>query len=118
PGAVTDLRWPAGPGVRVDAGVEAGNVIGGAFDSLLAKVIVYGETRTEALERARRALDETVVAGMATALPFHRAVVRDPAFTGEPFPVHTRWIVNAFVQGNATFAGAARAAATGLREPE
>ncbi len=92
PGTVTALRWPAGPGVRVDTGIEAGSVIGGNFDSLLAKVIVYGETRTEALERARRALDETVVAGMATALPFHRAVVRDPAFTSEPFTVHTRWI--------------------------
>ncbi|OLB73568.1 MAG: acetyl-/propionyl-CoA carboxylase subunit alpha [Actinobacteria bacterium 13_2_20CM_2_71_6] len=92
PGTVTALRWPAGPGVRVDTGIEAGSVIGGNFDSLLAKVIVYGETRTEALERARRALDETVVDGLATALPFHRAVVRDPAFTAEPFTVHTRWI--------------------------
>ena len=92
PGTVTGLRWPAGPGVRVDTGIEAGSVIGGNFDSLLAKVIVTGETRAEALERARRALDETVVEGMATALPFHRAVVRDPAFTAEPFTVHTRWI--------------------------
>jgi acetyl-CoA/propionyl-CoA carboxylase biotin carboxyl carrier protein len=92
PGTVTGLRWPAGPGVRVDTGIEAGTVIGGNFDSLLAKVIVYGETRTEAIERARRALDETVVDGMPTVLPFHRAVVRDPAFTGEPFTVHTRWI--------------------------
>src|SRR3989440_1206994 len=92
PGTVTGLRWPAGPGVRVDTGIESGSVIGGNFDSLLAKVIVYGETRTEALERARRALDETVVDGMATALPFHRAVIRDPAFTSEPFTVHTRWI--------------------------
>ncbi len=92
PGTVTALRWPSGPGVRVDSGVEAGTVIGGNFDSLLSKVIVYGETRTEALERARRALDEAVVDGMATVLPFHRAVVRDPAFTSEPFTVHTRWI--------------------------
>ncbi len=92
PGTVTELRWPAGPGVRVDTGIEPGSVIGGNFDSLLAKLIVTGETRTEALERARRALDETVVDGMATALPFHRAVVRDPAFTSEPFTVHTRWI--------------------------
>ncbi len=89
---MTALRWPSGPGVRVDTGIEAGSVIGGNFDSLLAKVIVTGETRTEALERARRVLDETVVEGMATVLPFHRAVVRDPAFTGEPFTVHTRWI--------------------------
>jgi len=92
PGVVTALRWPAGPGVRVDAGIEAGAVVGGNFDSLLAKLIVYGETRTEALERARRALDEMVVDGMATALSFHRLIVRDPAFVAEPFRVHTRWI--------------------------
>jgi acetyl-CoA/propionyl-CoA carboxylase biotin carboxyl carrier protein len=82
-------------------------VIGGNFDSLLAKVIVYGETRTEALERARRALDETVVEGMATALPFHRAVIRDPAFTSEPFTVHTRWIETEFVNEIPPFAGGA-----------
>jgi acetyl-CoA/propionyl-CoA/long-chain acyl-CoA carboxylase, biotin carboxylase, biotin carboxyl carrier protein len=97
PGTVTRLRWPSGPGVRVDTGVEAGSVIGGNFDSLLAKVIVYGETRTEALERARRALDETIVEGMATVLPFHRAVVRDPAFAAAPFTVHTRWIETEWV---------------------
>ncbi len=104
PGAVTALRWPTGPGVRVDAGIEPGSVIGGNFDSLLAKVIVYGETRTEALERARRALDETVVDGMATALPFHRAVLRDPAFTAEPFTVHTRWIETEWSGGAAPYA--------------
>ncbi|GAA4146689.1 acetyl/propionyl/methylcrotonyl-CoA carboxylase subunit alpha [Phytohabitans flavus] len=92
PGTVTRLRLPEGPGVRVDTGIETGSVIGGNFDSLLAKVIITGETRTEALERARRALDEMVVDGMATALPFHRLIVRDPAFTTEPFTVHTRWI--------------------------
>ncbi|TMM37534.1 MAG: ATP-grasp domain-containing protein [Actinobacteria bacterium] len=107
PGTVSELRWPSGPGVRVDAGVEAGSVIGGNFDSLLAKVIVYGETRTEALERARRALDETVVEGMATVLPFHRLVVRDPAFTGEPFTVHTRWIETEWAGGVPPFSGAA-----------
>ncbi|MDG4767872.1 biotin carboxylase N-terminal domain-containing protein [Solwaraspora sp. WMMD406] len=96
PGTVTALRLPAGPGVRVDAGISAGDVVGGNFDSLLAKVIVTGETRTEALERARRALDEMVVDGLATVLPFHRLVVRDPAFTGEPFTVHTRWIETEF----------------------
>jgi acetyl-CoA/propionyl-CoA carboxylase biotin carboxyl carrier protein len=116
PGAVTTLRWPAGPGVRVDAGIEAGSVIGGNFDSLLAKVIVYGETRTEALERARRALDETVVEGMATALPFHRAVIRDPAFTSEPFTVHTRWIETEFVNEIPPYAGAAEAAEPEPRE--
>ncbi len=96
PGTVTALRLPSGPGVRVDTGISAGDVIGGNFDSLLAKVIITGETRTEALERARRALDEMVVEGMATALPFHRLVVRDPAFTDEPFRVHTRWIETEF----------------------
>jgi acetyl-CoA/propionyl-CoA carboxylase biotin carboxyl carrier protein len=92
PGAVTALRLPAGPGVRVDAGIEAGSVVGGNFDSLLAKLIVTGATRAEALERARRALDEMVVEGVATVLPFHRLVVRDPSFVDEPFRVHTRWI--------------------------
>jgi acetyl-CoA/propionyl-CoA carboxylase biotin carboxyl carrier protein len=92
PGALTAYVEPTGPGVRVDSGVTEGAVIGGAFDSLLAKLIVTGASRTEALERARRALDEYVVEGIATVLPFHRAVVRDPAFTGEPFAVHTRWI--------------------------
>ena len=96
PGTVTTYREPAGPGVRVDSGVEGRSVIGGAFDSLLAKLIVSGETRTEALERARRALDEYVVEGMATALPFHRAVVRDEAFTAEPFTIFTAWIETEF----------------------
>ena len=74
--------------MRVDSGIEGNSVIGGAFDSLLAKLIVTGETRDEALARARRALDEFVVEGMATALPFHRAVVRDPAFAPADAPVH------------------------------
>ncbi|MDW5326358.1 acetyl/propionyl/methylcrotonyl-CoA carboxylase subunit alpha [Plantactinospora sp. KLBMP9567] len=106
PGTVTALRLPTGPGVRVDAGIVAGDVIGGNFDSLLAKVIVTGETRTEALERARRALDEMVVDGMATALPFHRLVVRDPAFTSAPFTVHTRWIETEFDNTVPAFTGA------------
>ncbi|MDR6325145.1 acetyl-CoA/propionyl-CoA carboxylase biotin carboxyl carrier protein [Actinoplanes couchii] len=92
PGTVTELEWPSGPGVRVDSGVVKGGVIGGNFDSMLAKIIVTGATRAEALERSRRVLDETVIEGIATVLPFHRAVVRDEAFTGEPFTVHTRWI--------------------------
>ncbi len=92
PGVVSTVTWPGGPGIRVDAGIEAGSVLGGNFDSMLAKLIVTGETRTEAIERARRALAELVVDGIATVLPFHRALVRDPAFTGEPFRVHTRWI--------------------------
>jgi acetyl-CoA/propionyl-CoA carboxylase, biotin carboxylase, biotin carboxyl carrier protein len=92
PGPVTRLEIPQGPGVRWDSGVEQGGEVAGAFDSMLAKLIVYGASRTEALERARRALDELVVEGMPTVIPFHRAVVRDPAFTSEPFTVHTRWI--------------------------
>jgi acetyl-CoA/propionyl-CoA carboxylase biotin carboxyl carrier protein len=99
PGVITRLVLPTGPGVRVDTGIESGSVIGGNFDSLLAKLIVYGGTRTEAIERARRALDEMVVDGMATALPFHRLVVRDPAFTSEPFSVHTRWIETEWAGG-------------------
>ncbi|GAA2683193.1 acetyl/propionyl/methylcrotonyl-CoA carboxylase subunit alpha [Actinoplanes palleronii] len=97
PGQVTALTWPSGPGVRVDAGVEAGSVIGGNFDSMLAKIIVTGATREQALERSRRVLDETVIEGIATVLPFHRAVVRDAAFTSEPFTVHTRWIETEWV---------------------
>ncbi|MGC4804442.1 acetyl/propionyl/methylcrotonyl-CoA carboxylase subunit alpha [Micromonospora sp. DT233] len=107
PGTVTALRLPTGPGVRVDTGISAGDVIGGNFDSLLAKVIISGATRTEALERARRALDEMILDGMATALPFHRLVVRDEAFTAEPFTVHTRWIETEFDNTVPPFAAAA-----------
>ncbi|MFC4947127.1 acetyl/propionyl/methylcrotonyl-CoA carboxylase subunit alpha [Pseudonocardia sp. GCM10023141] len=92
PGTVTSISFPAGPGVRVDAGVESGSVIGGQFDSLLAKLIVTGSDRAQALERSRRALAEFQVEGMATVLPFHRAVVADPAFASDEFTVHTRWI--------------------------
>ncbi|HEX8582771.1 MAG TPA: biotin carboxylase N-terminal domain-containing protein, partial [Acidimicrobiales bacterium] len=92
PGPVTRLEIPQGPGVRWDSGVETGGEVVGAFDSMLAKLIVTGATREEALQRARRALDELVVEGMPTVVPFHRAVVRDEAFTSEPFTVHTRWI--------------------------
>jgi acetyl-CoA/propionyl-CoA carboxylase biotin carboxyl carrier protein len=116
PGAVTALRWPAGPGVRVDAGVDDGSVIGGNFDSLLAKIIVTGSTRAEALERSRRVLDETVIEGIATVLPFHRAVVRDPAFTGSPFTVHTRWIETEWAGGIAPFTPAAAGPEAAERE--
>jgi acetyl-CoA/propionyl-CoA carboxylase biotin carboxyl carrier protein len=92
PGPVSVFRPPSGPGVRVDAGVEQGSVIGQNFDSLLAKLIVTGTDRRQALERARRALAEFEVDGLATVIPFHRAVVDDPAFGSEPFDVHTRWI--------------------------
>ena len=94
PGPVTKFHPPAGPGVRMDSGVETGSVIGGQFDSMLAKLIVHGANRQEALARARRALDEFDVEGLATVIPFHRAVVSDPAFIGDEnsFSVHTRWI--------------------------
>ncbi|GAA1692067.1 biotin carboxylase N-terminal domain-containing protein [Microcella alkalica] len=99
PGPVHALRFPGGPGVRVDSGVTTGDVISGAFDSLLAKLIVTGKTREDALERSRRALAEFEVAGLPTVLPFHRAVVDDPAFApadGAPFTVFTRWIETEF----------------------
>ncbi|WP_458091501.1 acetyl/propionyl/methylcrotonyl-CoA carboxylase subunit alpha [Streptomyces malaysiensis] len=96
PGTVTSFIPPTGPGVRLDAGVESGSVIGPAWDSLLAKLIVTGATRTQALQRAARALAEFQVEGMATAIPFHQAVVTDPAFTSEPFTIHTRWIETEF----------------------
>jgi len=84
-----------------------------AFDSLIAKLIVTGASRDEALARARRALAEFEVAGMPTVLPFHRAVVRDPAFTGEPFTVHTRWIETEFNNDLAPYDAAADGAAAG-----
>jgi acetyl-CoA/propionyl-CoA carboxylase biotin carboxyl carrier protein len=102
PGTVTGWHPPCGPGVRLDAGVETGTVIGPAWDSLLGKLIVTGATREQALRRAARALAEFRVEGLATALPFHRAVVTDPAFAPEthgipgPFTVHTRWIETEF----------------------
>jgi acetyl-CoA/propionyl-CoA carboxylase, biotin carboxylase, biotin carboxyl carrier protein len=107
PGTITELTWPAGPGMRVDAGYATGMTVPQAFDSLLAKLIITGATREQALERARRALDECVVGGMPTVLPFHRAVVRDPAFTSEPFSVHTRWIETEFAAPIEPYAGPA-----------
>ncbi|MEV1120000.1 acetyl/propionyl/methylcrotonyl-CoA carboxylase subunit alpha [Actinosynnema sp. NPDC049800] len=93
PGRITRYREPGGPGVRVDSGVVAGSVIGGQFDSMLAKLVVWGPTREQALRRARRALREYDVEGIATVLPFHRQVVDDPAFAGPgSFDVHTKWI--------------------------
>jgi acetyl-CoA/propionyl-CoA carboxylase biotin carboxyl carrier protein len=101
PGPIRVYREPAGPGVRVDSGVRQGDVIGGQFDSMLAKLIVTGETRQQALERARRALDEFEVDGLATVIPFHRHIVSNPAFIGgidengvEKFDVYTKWIEN------------------------
>ncbi|MGW0362176.1 acetyl/propionyl/methylcrotonyl-CoA carboxylase subunit alpha [Streptomyces sp. NPDC002990] len=109
PGTVTRFAAPSGPGVRLDAGVESGSVIGPAWDSLLAKLIVTGATREQALQRAARALAEFEIEGMATALPFHRAVVTDPAFAPAegPFTVHTRWIETEFVNDIPPFAAPA-----------
>ena len=96
PGQVTAWQLPTGPGVRVDAGYVLGDAVPGAFDSLLAKLIVTGSSRRQAIERARRALAEFEVGGMPTIIPFHRAVLEDPAFIDEPFSVHTRWIETEF----------------------
>ncbi|MFP5336255.1 MAG: acetyl/propionyl/methylcrotonyl-CoA carboxylase subunit alpha [Actinomycetes bacterium] len=99
PGKVTVFRPPSGPGVRLDSGVVAGDVVAGAFDSMLAKLVVTGATRQQALERSRRALAEFEIEGMPTVLPFHRAVVSDPAFApdgDDHFTVHTRWIETEF----------------------
>lgn len=94
PGTPTSITWPGGPGVRVDAGIAAGQSVSGNFDSLLAKIVVTGATRREAIERARRALAETEIVGMPTVLPFHRAVLEESAFVGEngSFGVWTTWI--------------------------
>ncbi len=109
PGRVEVFRPPAGPGVRVDSGVVEGDVIGGAFDSMLAKLIVTGRTRAQAIQRARRALDEFTVDGMPTVLPFHRAVVHDPAFApadpDEKFGVHTTWIETEFTNTIEPYSG-------------
>jgi acetyl-CoA/propionyl-CoA carboxylase biotin carboxyl carrier protein len=91
PGRITQWNLPTGPGVRIDAGFKNGDTIGGNFDSLLAKLIITGATRKEAIERARRALAEFEVAGLATAIPFHRAILQDPSFT-EEFRVYTSYI--------------------------
>jgi acetyl-CoA/propionyl-CoA carboxylase biotin carboxyl carrier protein len=100
PGTVRVWEPPSGPGVRLDSGVVAGSVIGGAFDSMLAKLVVTGRDRQQAIERSRRALAEFTVEGMPTVLPFHRAVVSDPAFApaepGAAFTIHTRWIETEF----------------------
>ncbi|MGN5734245.1 acetyl/propionyl/methylcrotonyl-CoA carboxylase subunit alpha [Arthrobacter psychrochitiniphilus] len=99
PGTVTTMELPTGPGVRVDSGITAGEVIGGNFDSMLAKLIVTGATREQALQRSSRALAEMQIGGLPTVLPFHRAVVVDPAFAptdGSAFTTHTRWIETEF----------------------
>ncbi|WP_313813279.1 biotin carboxylase N-terminal domain-containing protein [Glutamicibacter sp.] len=98
PGTITKMNLPSGPGVRVDSGIEQGESVSGNFDSMIAKLIVTGPTRDIAAARARRALEEFQIEGMATVLPFHRAVMSDPAFVPAegPFRVHTRWIETEF----------------------
>lgn len=100
PGKISTLRFPAGPGVRVDSGVVEGDTVSGAFDSMIAKLVVTGATRQQAAERARRALAELEIAGIPTVVPFHRAVMAEPAFVPadpeQPFAVHTRWIETEF----------------------
>jgi acetyl-CoA/propionyl-CoA carboxylase biotin carboxyl carrier protein len=109
PGTLTAWSPPSGPGVRVDGGYEAGETIPGSFDSLIAKLIVSGRDRTQALERSRRALAEFVVDGMPTVIPFHAAVVDDPAFIGEgdSFGVYTQWIETDFDNQIAPYSGGA-----------
>ena len=109
PGTITKMRLPGGPGVRIDTGIEEGETISGAFDSMVAKLIVTGKNRKEALQRSHRALAEMRIAGLATVLPFHRRVIQDPNFAPEleqpgqrlpadgPFTVHTRWIETDFI---------------------
>jgi len=110
PGRITTLRMPAGPGVRVDAGVRQGDTVSGNFDSMIGKVIITGATRDEALQRARRALTEMVVEGIPTVLPFHLAVLDAPEFTAADgtFGVYTTWIENEFAETVAALATAPR----------
>ena len=109
PGTIEKLTVPTGPGVRWDSGFVAGDVIGGNFDSMLAKLIVTGADREQALQRARRALAELTIEGMPTVVPFHRVVLDDPAFApaeGGEFKVHTRWIETEFNNTIPMYSGA------------
>ncbi|OUZ08384.1 acetyl-/propionyl-CoA carboxylase subunit alpha [Aeromicrobium sp. PE09-221] len=119
PGTLTSWDPPAGPGVRVDSGYVVGETIPGAFDSLVAKLIVTGATRQQAIERSRRALAEFVVDGMPTVIPFHSSVLNDPAYTAEngSFDVYTTWIETDYDNQLEPYAGAAGVAdETGERE--
>ena len=109
PGTIEKMTVPTGPGVRWDSGFVAGDVIGGNFDSMLAKLIVTGADRKQALQRARRALAELTIEGMPTVIPFHRVVLDDPAFApaeGGEFKVHTRWIETEFNNTIPMYSGA------------
>ncbi|WP_308201522.1 biotin/lipoyl-containing protein, partial [Sphaerisporangium perillae] len=118
PGTLTRWQVPSGPGVRLDAGYTEGETVPGAYDSLLAKLIVTGRDRTQAFERARRALAEFTVEGMPTVIPFHRAVLGDPAFVGDgrSFAVHTRWMETEFHNTIAPYEGATETAEPAERE--
>ena len=122
PGTLTKWHVPSGPGIRLDGGYDEGETVPGSFDSLVAKLIVSGRDRTQALERARRALKEFVVEGMPSAVPFHAAVVSDPAFvgtvtdSGAGFKVHTRWIETEFDNQIPPYDGAADVAEPAERE--
>ncbi|HWS59270.1 MAG TPA: biotin carboxylase N-terminal domain-containing protein [Actinotalea sp.] len=122
PGRITTLRLPGGPGGRVDSGVVEGDTVSGAFDSMIAKVIVTGKDRTQAIERARRALAELRVEGIPTVVPFHVAVLDEPAFApadpDEPFTVHTRWIETAFADRLPGLRPAGASAAAPATQPE
>jgi acetyl-CoA/propionyl-CoA carboxylase biotin carboxyl carrier protein len=109
PGSVHVFKAPGGPGVRVDTGIQSGDVVSGSFDSMIAKLIVTGKTREEALARSRRALSEMEVHGMPTVLPFHEKIVNDPAFIGGngKFGIYTRWIETEFVNDIPAWAGIA-----------
>lgn len=116
PGRISTLRFPSGPGVRVDSGVVEGDTVSGAFDSMIAKLVVTGATRRQAIERARRALAELEVVGIPTVVPFHRAVLDEPAFApaddATPFSVHTRWIETEFADRLSALTASTTAPAT------
>ena len=121
PGPVKLFKAPSGPGVRVDTGVESGDEISGSFDSMVAKLIVTGANRTEALARARRALSEMKVEGLPTVLPFHQKIVNEPAFIGSDTPdgvgkfgIYTRWIETEFVNDIPAFDGEHEAGANAV----
>ncbi|WP_433016954.1 biotin carboxylase N-terminal domain-containing protein [Kribbella sp. CA-294648] len=117
PGTLTKWHAPSGPGIRLDGGYDQGETVPGSFDSLVAKLIVTGRDRTQALERSRRALKEFVVEGMPSAIPFHAAVVSDPAFIGaDRFQVHTRWIETEFDNQIPPYAGPVDVAEADERE--
>ena len=118
PGTLTRWHAPSGPGVRFDGGYDQGETVPGSFDSLVGKLIVWGRDRNEALARSRRALDEFVVDGMPTVIPFHRRVVDDPAYIGNgtAFGIYTSWIETEFVNDIEPYAGASEAAEASERE--